>query len=271
MDTRIKLIALDLDGTLLHSDKSISEANRRAVRRALDSGIHVVLASGRMHSATARYARGMDFASDSYIISYNGGMGRRLSDQAPLFEHPVSPDKAQWVVRFAAERGLHLNYYLRDRLYTARRDRWSELYRERTGCVSQFADDLALFDGERPTKLVIIDSKEVVAQLTTVLKDHFQDNAQVLVTDDEYLEIMENDATKGLALQTIAAKLNVAREECMAMGDGYNDLTMLKWAGRGIAMSNGRKSLLEQVSEHAPPADEDGAAVKINELLDNLQ
>ena len=263
----IKLIALDLDGTLLHSDKTISAANSSAIQEAAAKGIQIVLASGRMYSATAKYAQQMEFPQDAYIVSYNGALARQLNGGSPLVSCPLDPKHADELIQFTQNNDLHLNYYLDDVLYTRRQDKWSDLYSRRTGCKSEFVGDLSRFNGCSPTKLVILDDGDAVKRLKEELSRRLGPDVQILITDDEYLEFMNPEATKANALAAIAKKLNIDQKDCVAFGDGYNDIPMLKWAGRGIAMSNGRPELLAQIAEHAPSADEDGVAVKIRELI----
>jgi Cof subfamily protein (haloacid dehalogenase superfamily) len=264
--SNIKLIALDLDGTLLRSDKTISPRNHAAVRCAIEAGMHVILASGRMHSATVKYAVDLDFAPDTFVVSYNGAMARSVVGET-LFDLPLAAESASYVVGFCQEHGHHLNYYLNDTLYTAANDRWVDVYLSRTGSETTIVGDLNRFAGERPTKLIIIDDKPVIDRLLPTLQAHFGDSANVMQTDDEYLEFMAAGANKGLAVQRVAANLGVSQDQCLAMGDNFNDLTMLVWAGRGVAMSNGRRALLDRIVEHAPAADDDGVATVIESLI----
>ncbi len=263
----IQLIALDLDGTLLHSDKSISRANSEAIQEAASKRIQIVLASGRMYSATAKYAQQMGFPDEAYIVSYNGALARQLRGGAPLVSCPLAASYADELIAFTQENGLHLNYYLDDVLYTRRQDKWSELYESRTGCKAEFVGELTRFNGCSPTKLVILDDGNSVKLLKDELGRRLGAGVQILITDDEYLEFMNPDATKANALAAIAKQLKIEPSACAAFGDGYNDIPMLKWAGRGIAMANGRPELLAQIAEHAPDADADGVAVKIRELI----
>jgi Cof subfamily protein (haloacid dehalogenase superfamily) len=267
MSSNIKLIALDLDGTLLRSDKSVSVRNKNAITKAREQGIHVVLATGRMHSITAKYARMLEIPADEYIISYNGGMVRQVEAEEAEIEHRLGVEESAYLIGFAREHNYHLNYYYNDTLYTTRHDAWADLYRQRTSCQSEYVGDLGRFAGKRPVKCIILNHKEIILSLQKVMKVHFGSKTQVLITDDEYLEFMSPDATKGKALADLAAKLGIKREETMAFGDGNNDVTMLEWAGTAYAMANGRESLLAQIPNHAESNDADGVAKIIEPLL----
>ena len=251
----------------MHSDKSISAINSGAIKEAASRGIQIVLASGRMYYATAKYASQMGFPDEAYIVSYNGALARQLKGGVPLVSCTLDPTHADELIRFTQYNGLHLNYYLDDVLYTGHQDKWSDLYAQRTGCQAEFVGDLSRFNGCSPTKLVILDDGNSVKRLKEQLSQSLGPDVQILITDDEYLEFMNPAATKANALAAIAQRLGIDSRDCAAFGDGYNDIPMLKWAGRGIAMANGRPELLAQIDEHAPSADDDGVAVKIRELI----
>lgn len=265
-NSTIKLIALDLDGTLLRTDKTISERNNRAVRTAADSGIRVVLASGRMHSATVKYAHMLDMSPGTFVISYNGAMVRTVAGDL-LFERPLQVDAADYLVNYCRANGLHLNYYLNDVLYNSKHDRWTDLYRSRTGSVAEIVGDLRQFQGKCPTKLIIVDHEEVLDKLRQPMQVHFAGQVTVMKTDNEYLEFMDSSANKGAALNAVASELGIAQNEVAAFGDNYNDMSMLEWAGHPYAMANGRAEILAQFPTHAPPADDDGVAQILGNIL----
>ncbi len=261
-----KLIALDLDGTFLNPSKQISDRNRAAVNAAIKAGIHVVLASGRMHEATSRYTRLLDMAPSNPVISYNGA---RVSPiKGPIIsEYPIDPDVAAYLIDYTDGVGVHLNFYHDDTLYVKEMDRWSDFYFGRTGSVPNPVSDLGKFKGLSPTKLLVVGTCEETDALVAPMKAHFGESLYITKTDDEYLEFMNPAATKGAALAAVAASLGIARENVVAFGDNLNDLPMLKWAGWPIAMANGKPETHALASEIAPPDDEDGVAQVIERML----
>jgi hypothetical protein len=264
--TDIKLIALDLDGTLLSSDNSISRRNRAAISRATQLGVHVVLASGRMYSSILNIALDLGLPDSSPVLACNGALGRTVGGDL-LFEERVPADVAMQVVEFCRKRGKHVNYYLDDVLYTANADKWVEFYYGRTQCLAKVVGDLSCFDGRRPTKMIVIDDKDSEDRLMPEIVALLGAGATVVRTDDVYIEIMAAGVDKGFGLAAVAKALELDRSQCAAMGDGYNDLEMLQWAGRGIAMANARPEVLDQVAEHAFAVDEDGVGIAIESML----
>jgi Cof subfamily protein (haloacid dehalogenase superfamily) len=262
-----RLIAIDLDGTLLNSrDHAVSAANSTQVRRLLDLGVFVVLASGRRYHTIVEFARHMEIPPSTPLIAYNGALLRTVAGDT-LFHQPMPTDYAKALVHFCAAHDYHLNYYLDDVWYIREETQWSRLYRERTGSVPKITHDLTLFDGHRPTKLLLIDTPAVTDRLLGHFKNQFGDALYMTKTDREYLEFMHAGVSKGVALAKAAQGLGVPQEATIAVGDSFNDIPMLEWAGRGIAMRNAPEALQAVADQIAPPADEDGVAAVLRDLF----
>src|SRR5579862_656889 len=156
MPLPFKIAAIDLDGTLLGPDHLVSARNALALHALAERGVVCVLASGRMHQATVRFADQLKL--DGPVISYNGAMVRdRVTGEVWLHKRtPAVP--AEEIVRFCAVNGHHLNYYLDDHLYVAERTRWAEFYLSQTGSPMEVVGELGQFAGSRPTKMILIDT-----------------------------------------------------------------------------------------------------------------
>jgi len=264
-----QLAAIDLDGTLLHSHTHrVSPGNAAAIARLLAQDVTVVLASGRQHETVAAFAAELRVPDATPIISYNGALVRTLGG-VDIAHQPLPADAAQTIVRFCAAHDRHLNYYLDDKLYVREATHWARLYQQRTGTVPHVVHDLTRFDGRRPTKLLLIDTNEVTDALMARFQAQFGDSLYITKTEDEYLEFMDAGVSKGVALARIAAALGVPQSQCVALGDSYNDASMLQWAGIGVAMGSGRDSLKAVADMIAPPADEDGVAAALDRLFPN--
>lgn len=262
-----KLVAIDLDGTLLHSEtRTVSDFNAAQIQRVIAQGVWVVLASGRAHHTIAHFAAGLGLPRQTPLIAYNGALVRTLGGET-RFHQPLSPEDARKIVQFCADGGYHLNYYLNDELYVREETRWSRLYQERTGTVPHVTHDLTTLDGEQPTKLLLIDEPEVTDRLCVEFQREYGDSLYITKTEDEYLEFMAPGVSKGRALAQVAGDLGVAREDVIAFGDSYNDVPMLEWAGMGVAVGNARLPVQAVAGRVAPPADEDGVGRTLAELF----
>ena len=264
---KYQLAAIDLDGTLLNSKThKISVANALAVKRALSNNVIVVLASGRQHETIAAFAAELHIPQSTPLISYNGAMIRTLAGET--WEHqPVPAEYAQAIVHFCAEHNYHLNYYYKDTLYVRYATHWGETYQSRTGSVPRVTYDLLKFDGCQPTKLLLIDTKDVTDSLLIRFQNQFGGSLYITKTEDEYLEFMAPDVSKGNALTAVSDRLKIAQDQCAAFGDSFNDISMLEWAGLGIAMMSGRPEAISAADIIAPNADDNGVGILLDQLF----
>jgi Cof subfamily protein (haloacid dehalogenase superfamily) len=264
---KYRLAAIDLDGTLLHSGThTVSPGNAAAVERALAQGAILVLASGRQHETIAAFAEELRIPAATPIISYNGALTKTLGGET-MAHCPLPDEAARTIVRFCAEHGHHLNYYLNDLLYVRDKTHWADVYQERTGSIPRVVHDLTTFDGQRPTKLLLIDTPEITDRLLLHFQAQFGESLYITKTEDEYLEFMDKGVSKGVALAHTADVLDVPREKCVAMGDSYNDIPMLRWAGLGVVMRSGREEAKAVADLLAPPSDEDGVGAMLDQLF----
>ncbi|MGC8669396.1 MAG: Cof-type HAD-IIB family hydrolase [Chthonomonadales bacterium] len=260
-----RLAAIDLDGTLLGPDHRISPRNACAVRALMEAGVTCVIASGRMHQATVRFAEELGITGP--IISYNGAMVRDVRTREVWHHLRVPAAPAAEVIRFCAEHGYHLNYYLNDHLYVAERGPWAEFYVRQTGSPMEVIGDLLPLQGTEPTKMILIDAPPTIERLLGLFRQRFGDTLYITRTNPEYLEFMNPRSDKGTALALVASRLGVVREETMAFGDGENDIPMIRWAGLGVAMADAGASVRAAADAVAPAHDEDGLGQFIEALL----
>ena len=258
-----RLIALDLDGTLLNPDHQITPRTNLAVRNLVKSGWHVCLASGRMHQSTAGFGQQLGLTGPT--ISYNGSIVRLTTGEEWL-NLSVPAEIASEVVTYCHQNNLHLNYYLNDQLYIAEETNWSAFYVRQTGSYLNVVGDLSQFDGQCPTKLIIIQDIPTADKLVIGMRDRFGDSVYVLKTNPEYVEFMNPSANKGAALSVVAEKLGVLQKDVWAVGDAENDIPMVMWAGTGIAMKNVYASVIEAADRVIGRNDEEGLATFLEEL-----
>lgn len=253
-----RIVALDLDGTLLSDEHRISERNRQAVLDMHEAGVTVVLASGRMHARVVPFAEELGIVAS--LISYNGAMLRGSRDAAPLYHAPVPGELAQRVVRRCLGQGLHLNVYVDDVLYVREANAWSDMYHARTGSEIVPHPDLIGLAARGPTKILIVDEPARIEALEPQMRAHFEPPLRVTRSMLEYLEFLHPDALKGKALQALAESMGVPPEQVMAIGDAYNDVDLLEYAGFGVALANAVPEVLAVADYVAPSNQEDGVA-----------
>ena len=260
-----RMAAFDLDGTLLNSNHEVSPENKEALQHLEVNGVLVVLVSGRMHRSIKPISDLIGLKNP--IISYNGGMVKHAITDEVYHHTPVPAEYAIAVVNDCAKQKLHLNYCLDDALFVAERNKWSELYETRTGVPASPIGNLQQLDGKTPTKLLVIHPAEKLAPLLERFKSKYIDKLYVTQTQPEYIEFMNPDVTKGNALIAISKRFDIPIESVVAFGDSYNDESLLKTAGFGIAMANAVapiKACADYITTHN---DDNGVAKAIWELI----
>lgn len=225
-----------------------------------------MLASGRQFETVVAFAKHLDLPPATPLIAYNGAMLQTVGGEM-LCHQTLPPAFAAEIVRCCAAQDHHLNYYLNGELYIREETPWSRVYQQRTGTVPNVAGDLSRFDGESPTKILLIDTPETTNALWAQFRDQYGASLYITKTEGEYLEFMPSGVSKGAALEHAASLLGFASSDCVAFGDSYNDIPMLKWAGIGVAMGNADAEVIAAADRVAPRADDDGVAVMLSELF----
>ncbi len=237
-----RLCAIDLDETLLGPEHIISEFNIRAIKAASAAGMQVVIASGRMHESTLKYA--LQLGLTGPIVSYNGALVKDPATGDEWLHHRVPADAAQVVMQFCQNNDLQLNFYHNGLIYSEHDTDWLQLYTHRTGSPYTICPNLlTAMQGIEPTKLLIVNTEEYTNRLVAEFKPKFANTLYVTKTTAEYLEFMPLAANKGSALSLVAEHFGIEQAECIAIGDSYNDIPMVEWAGLGLAVANAREDL----------------------------
>ena len=260
-----RLVAVDLDGTLLNDNHIMTDRNRRALRDLSAQGVIVVLVSGRMHQSILPISN--QIGLENPIISYNGGMVKHAKTEKVLHHSPIPALIATELVEYCDKRGLHFNFCLNDCLYIKTRNQWSQLYEERTGVVATVLDNLHQLYGETPTKMQVLDTPERINRLLIKFKEHFGTRLYVTRTQIEYIEFMNPHVSKGRALEKLAAQLDVPMNLVVAFGDGYNDESMMKVAGFRVVMGNSVDEIKACADYIAETNHNDGVAKAVEQLL----
>ena len=258
----IKLFVSDLDGTMLPDGNVVSAENIAAVRRAVEAGVTVTIATGRMFEAALPVARALGV--DVPIISYNGGLIKSPSGRV-YEEHTVDPALAHDIIAFCKERGWYIQSYSGGVLrYVEACDesRFYENSQKLTGEAVGWDGLFAHTEGNCKLLLVTKELSVTLARAEAVLAA-FGERVDVTRSADCLIEIVPKEISKASALRSLAEKLGIAIEETMAIGDAYNDLPMLKAAGKSIAMGNAFPEVKEVTDYETLTCEENGLAAAI--------
>lgn len=170
--------------------------------------------------------------------TYNGAAVWEYPSGRLIYHEPLNLDAGKKVAAFCEARGLHLHAYVDDELYVPDLGELTQRYIAVAGVKPHAVGSIFLWLSKPSTKMLIVDEPDRLQAIRPVLKDLLGPNFHITSSIPSFLEITAERATKGLALEWIANSLGISREETMAVGDAYNDVSMLKWAGTSFAMSH---------------------------------
>ncbi|GMO26093.1 MAG: Cof-type HAD-IIB family hydrolase [Termitinemataceae bacterium] len=267
--SNIRLIALDLDDTLLRTDLSISWHTRRIIKKTQKAGITVVIASGRVLHALLKYVHQLGMHKhNSFVICGNGTTIHDTKTNEIIEQITMQPKMAQAAYDLANAEGFAVQLYRGDLLYVSRDNEYADTDHNLTGLRQIIPENFREMVGNNCDKLVIPGDPVLLRPLETLMRNVLSDEATLFTSKPYYLEVLPPQIDKGVALSKIAAKLGIERENVMAFGDSMNDEAMIKWAGFGVAMVNGNeriKNIARLVTEFSN--DDDGVAATIEKYV----
>ena len=256
LTTPIKLIALDLDGTLLDSSKKVSDRAAAALK-CLPSDVKVVIASARPPRSVRHIYQ--ELSLTTWQINYNGALIWDEPTQQPVFHRPMHARLVQMMVERARDmfEEVLVSCEILDRWYTDRED---QTHTTETGRLFKpdFLVPIEQICTQPITKLMLLGDPRIIFRLESLLLEEFGEKVTILHTDHDLLQIMDNRVSKAVALQKVAAHYGVKQSEVMAIGDAPNDVGMLQFAGVAVAMANAHDVVKEVAHWVAPSNDEHG-------------
>lgn len=261
----IRCIAIDLDDTLLRTDLTIAGPDREAISRAVAKGVKVLLASGRMVQSMKPYAD--ELGLDVPLIAYNGAIVQEAVSGEILYHRPVPPEEALEVLTVFRQNDIHLNVYVNDQLYMDQLTTWGQRYATNARVKAHVADLAVLLKEHSSHKMLGVGELERIDALQEQLQSQFGEALNFVKSKPTYLEILAPGVSKGRALQELTAGWGFSREEVMAIGDAPNDLSMIRWAGTGVAIGNASEMVKNEADLIVTDHDHCGVAEAIHRVI----
>lgn len=260
-----KLIAIDIDDTLINDDKEVTPATQTALESAVAAGTVVTLATGRAYASAQAIAR--QTGLNVPIITYQGALVKNLIDEQTLYERYVPQDAVRKLFQYCVDHNLHLQTYLDDKLYAREENQKLRDYTALNRTAFYVEPDWKTL-AEGPTfKLLIIDEPDFLDELTPVLRELLGPDVHITKSKPYFLEIMHNEGTKGHALEFLAAHFGCELSQTIAVGDSWNDHEMLEKAGLGVAMENAIPALKEIADFVTRSNNDDGVKYVIDKFI----
>jgi Cof subfamily protein (haloacid dehalogenase superfamily) len=270
-----KLLAIDLDKTLLDNNHNISRRNYDALKRCQAIGIYVVLASGREVETIDRFSDELEIYDP--IIACVGAIvcgEKRGSKREILYHKPIPIGLVDRVMEFTRAMGWCLTVHYPDRILAPKRDKYTDIYANQTGATFTFVDEFyELIKGTQPTKLIIIVDADMRESVYQQFLERWGTEANITKTNPEYVEVNTKGVDKGNALAELCRIVGVPLNQIMAFGDNYSDLPMLEVAGGKVLMDNASDEIKAELRREfsdliiAPSNENDGVARIIERYL----
>lgn len=269
----IKLIALDMDGTLMNSKSELSEGNRKALEKAMKAGILVVPATGRVYSTLPDSVKSLPGVK--YVLSSNGAAVYRVGEQKPIYTHFMSVEKALEVYKAIKEVHCIKEFYINGYGYLEKQiidsiDTFDILpaFRKYYGVKKFAVDNIEEFIKQNKQGVEKINLPWITTELRNQLLQCLAPIEGLAVTSSlgENIELNCEGAHKGDGLRGLCKVIGLDMLEVMACGDGCNDLEMIMEAGYGIAMANGHEQVKQKANFVTLSNDEDGVAYAIEKF-----
>lgn len=266
---RKKALVLDIDGTLVNSEKRITEATKNALRQVLEAGHKVVLASGRPAYGMGPYAKALELEKyGGYLLSHNGAKVMGCATGEVLFCRALPLDLLPGLHAFARKNGCGLATHSEDMAISAfLPDKYVELEAGINWMPVKVAEDFAEYVDFDIYKCFMTAEGERAARLEQQLQALYGHRASIYRSESFFIEIVPKGTDKGESLARLMETIKVAREDVVCCGDGYNDISMIRYAGVGVAMGNARQAVKEAADYVTGSNDEDGLVQVIERFL----
>ncbi|MGH4139691.1 Cof-type HAD-IIB family hydrolase [Clostridium sp.] len=288
-----KLLAIDMDGTLLNDNKKISEENIIAIKKATQLGVKVVIASGRTIQGIEKYLEKLDLVSDdNYCVVCSGALVMNNTNEKVIQSSPLSYDEFKYVFNLVKKLHITLNMYSDDRILINSANYYSEFDAIANNIPLEIRDFNSLDKDTLITKIMLINEdlsilEEVQALFPSIILDEnkleakegfnrelfkdmsklpqkFLENFTVSKVTPFNVEVMKKNISKRTGLEKIARELKIKPNEIICIGDSGNDKEMIQYAGLGVAMGNAFPEIKE-IADYVTYSNEDNGVAHVIE------
>ncbi|RXI38447.1 Cof-type HAD-IIB family hydrolase [Clostridium tetani] len=258
-----KLIALDIDGTLLNREHEIADETIDVIKESMDKGIKVILVSGRDYSAAESYIKKIE-TKDLFL----GLNGANIYDNKGEIIHSEYLDKeiVEYIIELSEKEEIYIVLFIGKNTYVDKASNFMGIDNYvfnsiEVGQISKFHKE------QNVTKILLTHKEEKLIPIKEKLDSKYGSKINSQFSLPQFLEIFNGEINKGVALKRICEKYKISKEKVMAIGDWDNDITMIKYAGLGVAMGNGSENIKEAADFITKSNEENGAAYAIKKFV----
>lgn len=256
-----KLVAIDMDGTLLKDDKSISKETKEAIKEARKKGVKVVLATGRPVDGVKRYLEELDLWHDNeYVLTFNGAIIKEIGQNKVICRDTLKGTDLLELYEISKNVGLNIHAFSKDGCITPVMNEYTELEGKING-INVYETSYDDVDPEEEIiKIMMIDKPEVLEEGIKKLPKEVYEKYTVVRSAPYFLEFLSKTCNKGEGVKSLAESLGIKREEVIAIGDAGNDIHMIEYAGLGVAMENAFDEVKKKANFITKSNEENGVA-----------
>ena len=263
-----KLIAVDMDGTLLREDKTISDRTKTAIHKAIEKGVKVVLASGRPIAGLERYLEELNLLSeDDYVLSFNGSVVQNVKTREIISKNILKGSDLKRLYALSKEIGVNIHAFTKDGCVTPKMNEYTQLEGRINGIEVHEVDFDTIGEDEDVIKVMFIDPAPVLEEAMKHIPESIHKDFTVVRSAPYFLEFLNNASSKGTGIKALGEYLDIKPEEIICMGDAGNDLDMIQFAGLGVAMGNAFEEVKEAADYITYTNEEDGVAHVIEKFI----
>ncbi|MCL1989843.1 MAG: Cof-type HAD-IIB family hydrolase [Defluviitaleaceae bacterium] len=263
-----KLMALDIDGTLVSSNHQLLPETQHALIEAQTQGLKLVLASGRPTPGMMKLAEALELEKfGGFVLSYNGGRITNMQTKEVIHEVFLTPEEAHEIYDFAKENNVNMMAYDEADIITEDDDDYIQIESTINAMPLKRTDDFKKAVVNKTIKVLTTGSPEIIVEVEKAYIEKFEDRFSICRSMPFFLEVMPQGINKAASLGKLLATLDLTPDEMIACGDGFNDIEMVKYAGLGVAMENAVDEVKAVANYVTKSNDDDGIAHVIKKFV----
>ena len=263
-----KMIAVDMDGTLLKHDKTISDETIRAIKLARSKGVKLVLATGRPVAGIQRYLEELDLINiDDYAISFNGVILQNTLTKEVISQKTITLEDLNYLYELSNSLGVNMHAFTKDGLIAPSITKFTQHECDINNIEAKIVDFTKLSKDTDVFKFMMIGEESELDEATKKLPKEVFEKYTVVRSAFCFLEFINKECNKGESIITLANHLHIDINDVICIGDAGNDLHMIKYAGLGVAMGNAYPEVKEVADYITKTNDEDGVAHVIHKFI----
>jgi len=265
-----KLIAIDMDGTLLNDNKQISPGNFEAIQQASKNGVKVVLASGRPLIGFKRYLEELNLVSkENYAVAFNGALVQSSEGNEIISRTSLTLEDYKYLYNLSKKLKVNILASTENSVISPKETKYTRYEAE----INHIPNDIIAVDEVEGNTIIVkvmfVDEPKIIEDIMAKIPEEVRMKYTIVRSAPFYLEFLHKSVNKGSGVAALAEKLNIKQEEVICIGDAGNDIHMIKYAGLGVAMGNAFPEVKRVANFITKTNEQDGVAYIINKFILN--